>query len=67
MDTRMALYARGAKAVWYTRNVGKCLGLDQGQMCLYRDCIISKPAVLMSLDAHKNSVTNEMRSFPFCC
>ena len=34
-------------------------------MCLYCDCITSGPAVLIGLDALRNSKSNEMRSFQF--
>ena len=37
------------------------------QLCLYCDCITSGPAVLISLDALRNSESNEMCSWPFCC
>ena len=34
-------------------------------MCLYCDCITSEPAVLIGLDALRNSENNERRSFEY--
>ena len=52
----------------YKRNVGKCLDTDRGIRCVYTVTVTtSGKAVLICLDALRNSESNEMRSFPFCC
>ena len=47
-------------AVGYKRNDGKCLDTDQGIRCVFTVTITSGPAVLISLDAFRNSKSNKM-------
>ena len=67
LDTRIVLHALDALAVGYKRNVGKYHDTDQGIRCIYTVTVSPQGLQYWSLDALRNSESNEMRSCQTCC